>query len=175
MPAIAQKFPTYSSFAQSDLPGILGNDIKTAIRKRAYLFSSAIFINDNASQPDGQGKFTIQKLPVEAQLSVSNGIIIQDFDGDGIKDFLIAGNKFDTEVETTPADASPGVFLKGLGNFKFKSWKSTESGFFVPYNVKDIKTIKSPSGWFILVSANDDKLRVFTVGSNSAKSLALNK
>ena len=175
MPVIAQKFPTYRSFAQSDLRGILGNDIKTAIRKRAYLFSSAVFINNGALGPDGQGKFAIQKLPVEAQLSVSNGIIINDFDGDGIKDFLIAGNKFDTEVETTPADGSPGVFLKGLGNLKFKSLKSTESGFFVPYNVKDLKMIKGQNGWIILVSTNNDKLRVFTVGASASRPLALNK
>ena len=40
------------------------------------------------------------------------------------KDILIAGNKFDVEVETTPADASPGLFLKGLGNLNFKSYQT---------------------------------------------------
>ena len=88
--------------------------------------------------------------------------MVKDFDADGKKDILIAGNKFDIEVETTPADASPGLFLKGMGNLNFKSTKPLESGFFVPYNVKDMQAIKTKNGWSILVSSNDDVLRVFT-------------
>ncbi|MGZ8556708.1 MAG: VCBS repeat-containing protein [Chitinophagaceae bacterium] len=170
-PMIAKKFPTYLSFAESDLKGILGQDIENALHYQVHLFSSVSFVND-------KGKFTIKKLPVEAQLSTVNGIIIKDFDGDGKKDILIAGNKFDVEVETTPADASPGVFLKGLGNGNFKSTKPLESGFFVPYNVKDIqllkmKNVRPPAragtdtddpvgrGNAILVSSNNDFLRVF--------------
>ena len=111
-PMIAQKFPTYLSFAESDLKGILGEEIENAYHNQAYLFSSVIFFND-------KGRFTIKKLPVEAQLSTVNGILVNDFDGDGKKDILIAGNKFNVEVETTPADASVGLFLKrgDDGNF----------------------------------------------------------
>ena len=154
-PMIGQKFSTYLSFAESDLKGILGNDMETALHYKAYLFSSVIFVNDN-------GKFTIKKLPVQAQFSTANSILVHDFDGDGKKDILVAGNMFDVNVETTPADASPGIFLKGSGNFVFKSYKPLESGFFTPYNVKDMKAIKTNNGWAILVSSNNDTLRTFT-------------
>jgi hypothetical protein len=154
-PMIAQKFPTYLSFAETDLNGILGEEeLKSALHYQAHLFSTVIFVND-------KGKFTTKKLPVETQLSTVNGIIVKDFDGDGKKDILIAGNKFNVEVETTPADASPGLYLKGLGNLEFKSFKPLESGFFVPYNVKDIEAVKTGNTWTILVSSNNDKLRVF--------------
>jgi hypothetical protein len=153
-PMIAQKFPTYLSFAESDLNGILGEEIENAYHNQAYLFSSVIFIND-------KGKFTIKRLPVEAQLSTVNGILVNDFDGDGKKDILIAGNKFNVEVETTPADASVGLFLKGGNDGNFVSTKPIESGFFAPYNVKDIKTVKTKSGVAVLVSSNNDSLRVF--------------
>jgi enediyne biosynthesis protein E4 len=153
-PVIAQRFPTYLSFAESDLKGILGEEIETALHYKAHLFSSVILVND-------KGKFTIKKLPMEAQLSTVNGIIIKDFDADGKKDILIAGNNFDVEVETTPADASPGVFLKGLGDWNFKPYKPLESGFFVPYNVKDIQPIQVNGNLAILVSSNNDKLRIF--------------
>ena len=154
-PMIAQKFPSYLSFAESDLTGILGEEtMKTALHYQAHLFSTVIFVND-------KGKFTVKKLPMEAQLSTVNGIIVKDFDGDGKKDILIGGNKFDVEVETTPADASPGVFLKGLGNLEFRSFKPLESGFFIPYNVKDIQSVKIKDNWGILVSSNNDSLRIF--------------
>jgi hypothetical protein len=150
-PMIAKKFPTYLSFAESDLKGILGEEIKTAVHKQAYLFSSVVFVNEN-------GKFNMTKLPLEAQFSTVNGIEVTDFDNDGKKDILLGGNKFDVEVETTPADASPGLFLKGDGRGDFVSTKPMESGFFIPYNVKDIKTIKTKTGMMVLVSSNNDSL-----------------
>lgn len=153
-PFIAQKFATYLSFAESDLKTILGEQIETALHYKAYLFSSVILVNEG-------GKFTIKKLPLEAQFSTVNSILVDDFDKDGKKDILLAGNKFDVEVETTPADASPGLFLKGLGNMNFQSLPTLQSGFFVPYNVKDMEAVKTKNGWSILVSANNDLLRVF--------------
>jgi hypothetical protein len=162
MPVISQKFPTYLSFAKADLPTILGHDIENAWHYKAHLFSSIILINEN-------GKFTIKKLPVEAQLSTVNGIIVKDFDNDGIKDILLAGNKFDVEVETTPADASPGLFMKGLGNLNFKCLKPFESGFFVPYNVKDIRPVKTQNDWVIVVGINNEKLRIFQLNKPSDK------
>ncbi len=155
MPVIAEKFPTYLSFATSNLPTILGKDIETAVHYEAKVFSSVILVNDN-------GRFNVNRMPTEAQLSAVTGIIVNDFDGDGKKDILLAGNKFDVEVETTPADASPGVFMKGLGDMKFNCLKSFESGFFVPYNVKDMGMIKVRDRLIILVTTNNDKLRIFT-------------
>lgn len=154
-PMIAQKFPSFLSFAESDLKGILGEEeLKTALHYSAHHFSTVIFVNEN-------GKLVPKKLPMEAQLSTVNGIVIKDFDGDGKKDILIAGNKFDVEVETTPADASVGVFLKGMGNMNFKSYKPLESGFFAPYNVKDLVPVNINGGFAILTSSNNDLLRVF--------------
>ncbi len=163
MPVIAQKFPTYLSFAKSDLPGILGKDIENAIHYKAHLFSSVVLVND-------KNKFTVSRLPVEAQLSAVNGIVVKDFDGDGKKDILLSGNKFDVEVETTPADASPGLFLKGMGDLTFKPLKSFESGFFVPYNVKDMQMVEVNQQPAVLVSINNERLRVFTASRPATKS-----
>ncbi|MBK5279467.1 MAG: VCBS repeat-containing protein [Bacteroidia bacterium] len=169
LPKIAQKFPTYLSFASSDLPTILGSDIENAIHYKAHLFSSVILINE-------KGKFVIKKLPAEAQLSAINGIIVHDFDNDGVKDILLGGNKFDVEVETTPADASPGLLLKGMGDLNFSCLKPYESGFFVPYNVKDVQMIKVDNKWTVLVSVNNERLRTFSVTNPGVKSgLALVK
>ncbi len=155
-PMIAQKFPTFLSFAESDLNGILGDEeLKSALHYQAYLFSTVLFVNN-------KGTFAVKKLPMEAQLSTVNGIIVRDFDNDGKKDILIAGNKFDVEVETTAADASPGVLLKGKGKLEFESLKPLESGFFVPYNVKDIQLVKLGQQNAVLVSSNNDRLRIFS-------------
>jgi hypothetical protein len=154
MPVIAKKFPTYVSFAESDLGDILGKDMENALHYKAHVFSSVILINE-------KGKLVMKPLPVEAQLSAVTGIVVNDFDRDGIKDILLGGNKFDVEVETTAADASPGLFLKGKGDLNFEPQKHYESGFFIPYNVKDIQVVKIKDQWTILVGINDSALRVF--------------
>jgi hypothetical protein len=166
MPMISQKFPTFHSFASSDLPGILGSGMENAMHFKATTFSSALFINEG-------GKLKMKRLPTEAQLSAVNGIIVRDFDNDGVKDILLAGNKFDVEVETTPADASPGVFLKGLGAGNFEPVSCVESGFFVPYNVKDIQLITVQGEPTVLISSNNDKLRVFSLSKKTSRSVAL--
>jgi len=162
---IADKFPTFRDFANSDLQGILGEGISQAVHKEAYLFSSVLMTNEN-------GKLRVTRLPVDVQLSVINSLIVDDFDGDGIKDILVAGNKFDVEVETTPADGSPGFFMKGLGGLKFKTMKSEDSGFFVPYNVKDMQLLRSIGGRAVLVSSNNDQLRSFAVRKAGGKTVA---
>ena len=170
MPGIAQKFPTYLSFAQSDLPTILGKDIENAMHYKAHTFSSAIAVNQN-------GRLVFKSLPVEAQLSAVTGIIVDDFDKDGKRDILLAGNKFDVEVETTPADASPGLFMKGTGDLNFKPLKHFESGFFVPYNVKDIQLIKVKDERAVIVGINNEGIRIFSTGNptSGANGLAMAK
>ena len=167
MPLISQKFPTYLSFASSDLNGILGSGMENAMHYKAHMFSSVILRNEN-------GKFRIERLPVEAQLSTVNGIIVTDIDLDGHKDIVLAGNKFDVEVETTAADASPGLILKATGEGTFMPLSISQSGFFVPYNVKDIKSVVVQGQTHILVTTNNGPLRIFknrSKGVNDALAL----
>ena len=42
--------------------------------------------------------FTLIPLPKEAQFSVINGMVADDFDGDGNLDLLMNGNDYGTEV-----------------------------------------------------------------------------
>lgn len=161
VPTLARKFPTYVSFAESDLPDILGKEMENALHYKAHLFSSVMLVNE-------RGRLLIKPLPVEAQLSAVTGIVVKDFDADGVKDILLGGNKFDVEVETTAADASPGLLLKGTGDLAFRSLKPYESGFFIPYNVKDIQAIMVNDQWGILVGINNEGLRIFRTNPRPA-------
>ena len=41
---IAQKFPSFLSFAETDLKGILGEEIENALHQQAHLFSSVFLL-----------------------------------------------------------------------------------------------------------------------------------
>jgi hypothetical protein len=154
LPIMQRMFPTYNDFAQTEMLDILAYLPPSSIHLKSYGFSSIIMINEN-------GKFTPKKLPVHAQFSILNSLVVRDLNDDGIKDLIIGGNKFDVEVETTPADASTGFVLLGKGNFEYTVQMPYESGFFIPHNVKDIQLIENQEGWSVLVSANNDSLRIF--------------
>ncbi|MEO5943205.1 MAG: FG-GAP-like repeat-containing protein [Ferruginibacter sp.] len=109
----------------------------------------------------GNGKFAIHVLPMEAQFAPVNAIVCADIDGDGIKDILLAGNEYQTDVATGRYDASYGCFLKGFSNKKFMAVPSVQSGFKVDGDVNDMKLINGANNEkLILVSINSDSMRV---------------
>ena len=150
MPFISEKYPTYKSFANADLNDMIGDKIKDALHYEADLFSSTIF-KKNGERIE---------LPIEAQFSTINGIIATDINKDGIKDIVIAGNRYRTEVETTRADASIGLLLLGKSDGFYKSVSSAESGIFLPFDIKDIKSIKVGTKQGILATENNGQLRL---------------
>ncbi|ADV49749.1 FG-GAP repeat protein [Cellulophaga algicola DSM 14237] len=152
LPQIGQKFKTYQEFAKAAIKDIIPN-VSKALMYEAQMFESIILTNDN-------GVFKIKKLPMEAQFSVINGIVIDDFNNDTILDILIAGNKFEVEVETTRADASIGLLFLGKTNGDYKPVNHLESGILLPDNVKDIQKIRIGNTVGILTAINNQELRL---------------
>ena len=158
MPFVAQKFPSYNSFADAKVDDIFGDNLEKALHYEAKLFESVMLINNG-------GKYQIKKLPAEAQFSSVNSILPADFNQDGHTDLLLGGNLFGSEAETTRADASIGLLLTGNGKGDFKAMLPEESGFVIPHDVKNMELIKLGKGKkaAVLVASNNDALRVFTL------------
>jgi hypothetical protein len=104
MPFIKDKFPTYNSFANATLNDILGEKINSALHLEVTTFHSMVFLNEG-------GKMVAKQLPSAAQIAPINGIVTTDVNEDGNIDLIIAGNNFDTEVETARYDAGTGLNL----------------------------------------------------------------
>ena len=154
MPFIKEKFPTFASFGEAKMEDIFGDKLKDAFTLKANLFASVILENKN-------GKFEIKHLPFEGQLSAINGVEEFDFNQDGNNDLIIAGNMFNTEVETSRADANFGLLLLGDGKGNYKEKPLLESGFFTPADVKNIKMIDFKDQKLILVANNDYKFQAY--------------
>lgn len=155
IPVLNKKFTSYKKFAEADLDQILEGKTKKALQYEAQTFASIILEND-------EGRLRIKPLPIEAQFSSVNGIIPADFNQDGTLDLLIAGNKFESEIETTRADGSPGFLFTQEQN-QLTALSPQQSGFFMPYNVKDLCAIKLGSTGEIglLVAINDGPLHLY--------------
>lgn len=160
MPFLAEKFPTYMSFASSDLVQIYSKEkLDSALHYRATEFRSGILYND------GKGNFSFKPFGNEAQVSFINEFIVRDIDGDGRKDILAVGNRFGTEVETTRYDAGCGLCMLQNADGTFRSASANQSGFFAPGDAKSMVEIKlgRNGSTGILVGNNNGKVQLFRV------------
>ncbi|MGI9543444.1 MAG: VCBS repeat-containing protein [Cyclobacteriaceae bacterium] len=156
LPHLAQKIPSYKEFANRDLSGILGLDLESALHYQATEFRSGIFINN------GNGAFDFSPFMMEVQQSPINSIVYDDFDGDGMDDLVLAGNNYQSEVETTRADGGIGSFLKGDGKGGFTRISHHRSGFFADKDVRNIIAIKNKKGAILFVVNNNEAHDLFS-------------
>ncbi|MBV9987183.1 MAG: VCBS repeat-containing protein, partial [Chitinophagaceae bacterium] len=150
-------FQNYKTYANATLDQVLTEaQRKNALRVEANYFSSVYLQND------GHGKFTVTELPFDAQLSVLNGMVVDDLDGDGNLDVLINGNDYGTEVSVGRYDALNGLLLKGDGKGHFTPLSILQSGIYLPGNGKGLVKLANAKGnLLIAASENRGPLKLF--------------
>jgi len=150
IPAIKSKFKDYNSFSEATLVDVYTKkSLEKSIHYQVKSFASIYLENKD-------GKFISHNLPVEAQLSSINQVLVEDFDKDGHLDAVVAGNLYASEVETPRNDGGYGLFLKGNGKGQFHAISATESGLFIPGDVKDMKFLEGETDRFIVAAKNND-------------------
>jgi enediyne biosynthesis protein E4 len=110
---------------------------------------------------DGNGKFILQPLPLEAQFSPAYGIEIGDFNDDSHLDILLGGNQYKTKPQIGRYDASYGTLLIGDGKNNFKTLSATFSGFKFEGEVRDIVTLRSSNQPILVVSRNNESVLTY--------------
>jgi hypothetical protein len=144
MNSLRRKFPDYKSYATATMDQVLTEEQrKGATILQANNFQTSYLRNE------GNGKFTIMPLPAQAQFSVINGMVAEDFDGDGNLDVVMNGNDYGTDVSTGRYDALNGLFLKGDGKGNFSPETILQSGIFIPGNGKALVKLKGANNKFL--------------------------
>ncbi|MBS1530589.1 MAG: VCBS repeat-containing protein, partial [Bacteroidetes bacterium] len=161
--SLKKKFTNYKSFATATMSDIFTPEqMKDALRLKANMLKSCYLRND------GNGKFALIPLPVEAQVSVLNGMETGDFDGDGNLDVIINGNDYGTDVSIGRYDALNGLMLRGDGKGNLKPLSILQSGIYIPGNGKALVKLRDTKGnVLIAASQNKDSLKVFKMNSAS--------
>jgi hypothetical protein len=150
MTSMRRKFPSYRSYAKATMDVVLSpEERKGAVILGANNFQTSLYRND------GNGHFTVIPLPPQAQLSAINGMVVDDFDGDGNLDVILNGNDYGTEPSVGRYDALNGLYLKGDGKGNFTSLSILQSGIFIPGDGKSLVKLRSAGGNYLLAAGEN--------------------
>lgn len=157
MISIKKRYTNYKSYATATMDEVITPEMrKGALRLKSNTSASCFLRND------GNGKFTMIPLPNQAQVSAINGMVVDDFDGDGNLDVMINGNDFGTEVGVGRYDALNGLMLKGDGRGHFSPQSILQSGIYIPGDGKALVKLQSSTGSYMLAaSQNRGALKIF--------------
>jgi len=150
MPFIKKRFLSYRSFARATI-----NDLFTPEQFKGVIKFSANYFKSSFIRNNGNGKFSIEPLPDIAQYSMINGMIAEDFDGDGNLDICINTNDFSTEPGNGRYDALTGLVLKGKGNGEFVPLSILQSGIFIGGDGKGLSKLKAADGSLLLAATQN--------------------
>jgi hypothetical protein len=160
-PWIPRKFPTFESFAHATIQQIFpAEHLARARRYEATELASGVYFQ----KPDGA--FEFRPLPSIAQISPINGIVVGDFDGDGIADVYCVGNNFGPEPSTGRFDGGVGVLLRGDGHGGLTPVPAWQSGLLAAGDAR-AAVLLGPTGEVrgipsIAVSQSNGPLLLFT-------------
>jgi hypothetical protein len=157
-----KKFTDYKSYAEATLQDVLTPEqIKKALRLKVNTSASCYLRND------GNGRFTIIPLPMQAQVSALDGMVVDDFDGDGNLDVLINGNDYGNELPTGRYDALNGLLLKGDGKGNFIPLSIMQSGIYIPGDGKALVKLRGAKGnYMVAASQNRGPIKLFELAHN---------
>jgi len=141
----------YTSYAAKSAENLFGEKLMQNAVKKVFNFSPSVI-----AWNEGNGKFTIEKLPTVIQFSSVNSISCSDINNDGKTDIITGGNIFDFSPQFGRLDANYGSVLVNKGGRKFQLLNARQSGIQITGQVRDIKLIPSKTGEYLLFLRNDD-------------------
>ena len=123
--------------------------------KQINFLSSVVAINES------KGKFRIQELPMEAQLSCVNEIVAVDYNKDGNQDLVLAGNNHYFLPQFSMLGSNKGQVFENNGNGSFKYVDNTRSGLDIKGVTRSLQLIEQNGEKYLLALRNDDKAKLY--------------
>ena len=151
IPLLKKQNLKHEIFAKKSIQEMFSPELIKSSIVRKFNYCSSIIAWNN-----GNGNFTIEKLPQEIQFSSANAIYCSDLNNDGKPDIVIGGNEFGFPPQFGRLDASYGSVLINHGNKQFAVLDDNQSGLEISGQVRDIKEIESGNKKRLLFLRNSE-------------------
>jgi len=149
IPKLKKKYVRYGPYSIATIQDIFtSSELEGSLNLYAHTLETTLFIND-------QKKFVAKTIPYQAQFNPVYDVVIKDFDGDGKKDILMAGNFLYSETETGEMDAGNGTLLLQQADGSFAYRLNRDHGFWAQGEVRELKLIDLADGKQAILTGNN--------------------
>ncbi len=161
MPSIKKKFDRNELYAKAPMDVVFTPEMmQGTLTLHSREARSGWFENN------GKNQFSFHAFPAMAQVAPVNAFVCTDVNGDGKDDIVIAGNEYQSQVNSGRYDASYGLLLTGDGKGNFTAIPPVSSGLIIDGDVKDMKMITTVKDKLLLTAINDTAMKVFRIKKN---------
>jgi hypothetical protein len=159
VPRLGEQFVSHAEFAQASMDQLFRAAQLPDRHVEANTLDHGVF------QLRGEG-FEFRPLPMAAQLSVVNDLVVGDFDSDGHPDLFLAQNRGAYGPDAVRQDAGQGLLLLGDGHGNLAASPSRQTG----VRSDGVQTCVSAADW-----NRDGKLDLLLGETDRKPSLYLNR
>ena len=158
IPMLKKKFNDYETYAKATILNVLTQD---------QLATAPLLTTNNLETIylENTGKTFIRKtLPIEVQYSTVYKILVSDFNHDGHRDLVFAGNNSLSRIYLGKQDADHGTLLVGDGKGNFQYIPQSKSGLNLKGDVRSGIQIED----LLIFGINDKALRSYKIGRSKS-------
>ncbi|GAB2818545.1 VCBS repeat-containing protein [Ferruginibacter profundus] len=160
LPVIKKNNLKHIDYAKKSIQELFTPQVLSKGTVKQFNYCSSVIAVNN-----GNGNFTIQKLPLMTQLSCINAVYCTDLNNDGFADLVLGGNQFGFLPQYERLDASFGDVLINNGKGGFTWQGPFESGLHLRGVVRDIEKIKLNKTDALLFLQNNDYPVLYKINS----------
>ena len=147
IPSLKKQNLRHDAYADKSIQELFSPELIKSSQVAIYNYSSSCI-----AWNEGGGKFTVQVLPFDAQVSSITAIQTADVNADGKIDLLLGFNQYDWLPQFSRMDAGYGGVLLNNGKRSFSFLQAEQSGIKIIGETRDIKPIQlngKPSFLFV--------------------------
>jgi enediyne biosynthesis protein E4 len=152
-----KQFISYHKYALSTFEEAFQHeDLSDALKLEVNYLNSACLINQ------GEGRFSLQSLPIETQFAPVLAILAADINNNGVEELVISGNYYASDPLTGRYNASIGSVLMLSAGTTFDPQPQALSGFVEDRDARSLISLKSADGSILIISgAYGGRIKVF--------------
>jgi enediyne biosynthesis protein E4 len=153
MPILKKKFLEYKTYSVATI-----NDIFSAEQLENVGLLKAEMLTSVYLQNNGKQGFALKTLPQEVQSSPVKAMTVVDYNNDGKKDLVMAGNNVWNRIKFGRYTANHGLLLEGDGKGNFKYIAQAKSGLNLKGDVKSMQLV----GKKLVAGVNNNPVKMYS-------------